>query len=584
MPSFDSTFWSSNGRTLRKPDLICLRQDHNLYKTLLMQLVGKIEYDIDGIRLSDKALATSKFSLFIEKAIQENVDLAIAPEYSCPWTSIESFITENALPSENKIWIIGCQSIKSRDLLELISRKQDITWIYDENLVNQHINHNRFFDPVCIFLKTRNANNEVEDIVIIQFKTCNSAEVWERDNFISGDRIYIIDNEINSTRLVTLICSDTLQQLDFNAINQGYFLGQPLLLIHIQLNQKPFDTAYKNYRNNIYMYGNKDDYNKEIICLNWARGVSFEDENGEEVIFNKYGGSSLYCQTSKIDLSDDRINENHRKGLYYTTWKSMKSNVYFLNYNEHLFLIENTKPSQQVSPAVLRNRTGPKIIQVYNWNNSWEEIVMVTDGFSSVCSQLENIPGGLACLTGNNNFTEVERIIQLSSGDIDGSTNESWSKIINLLSFQIGDTEINNRNTFTQDPDTDADSKRRGRIRKYNFLKNDILTDPQEVPTAFSNAILKFDLTHNSKNIYLLNVHSPVTGRKGTAIYLGDKTFAEAKAFKNKIEHLFKDDQQGKQIMIWYNNPHLTKLFDEEIKPEINENVSKSPVSFKKTN
>lgn len=582
MLEIKSNFWNENERTLCKPDLKCLRQDHELYKTMLMQLVGKIEYDTEGIRIADENLATAKFNLLIDKAIEENVDLAITPEYSCPWTSIEQFISENKLPSENNIWIVGCQSIKPQEFKDLTDRHANVVWIYDETLVQEKLNENKFFDPVCFLLKTRNTANEIKNVIIVQFKTCNSAEIWERDNFIHGNIFYVVENRINSTRLMTFICSDTLQNIDFSTVNAGYFIGQPLLLIHIQLNQKPFDSSYKRYRNNIYSYGNKDDYNKEVICLNWARGVTYDDENGHEKEFNKYGGSSFYCKTNQIEIGDSRINENHKKGLYYTAWKNMKSHVSFLNYEEYIFLIENTKPSQATALAVLCSRTGPKVIKIFQWNNQWIETENVNDGFSQVCSEVEEVPGNLNCLTGNDNFMEVERIIQLSSGDIDDSSKEDWSKIINLLSFQINDTEINNRNTFTHDPDATAKANRRGKINRYHSLKNKILTNPQQVPTTFLNAILKFETGGSSKNIYLLNLHSLDNTRKGTAIYLGDKSFAEAKAFKVKIESLFKEDQQGKQVIVWYNNPDLERIFDENNKPEINENVSQSPVSYKK--
>lgn len=582
MLEIKSNFWNENGRTLLKPDIKCLRQDHELYKTLLMQLVGKIEYDTEGIRIADKYVADAKFNFFIDKALEENVDMVITPEYSCPWVNIELFINENKLPSENNIWIVGCQSIKPNEFKDLTDRHQDVIWIFEEALIEQNLNENKFFDPVCYLFKTRNTLDEIKNVIIVQFKTCNSAEIWERDNFIQGHIFYVIDNRVNSTRLVTLICSDTLQNIDFNTINDGYFLNQPLLLIHIQLNQKPFDSSYKKYRNNIYSYGNKDDYNKEVICLNWARGVTYDDEHRNEVEFNKYGGSSFYCQTNKIELSDNRINENHKKGLYYTSWKNMKSHVSFLNYEEYVFLIENTKPSQIASLPALRNRTGPKVLKTFRWENQWNEAETITDGFSQVCSEVEDVPGNLSCLIDNDNFMEVERIIQLSSGDIDDSSKEDWSKIINLLSFQISDTEINNRNTFTHDPYPVSKTNRKGKLNRYHSLKTKILTNPLRAPAKFLNAILKFETGSSSDNIYLLNLHSIDGTRKGTAIYLGDKSFAEANAFKVKIENLFNENQQGKQVIVWYNNPELERIFDENNKPEISENVSQSRVSYKK--
>jgi hypothetical protein len=582
MPNINSNFWNENGRTLCKPDLRCLRQDHELYKTLLLQLVGKIEYDINGIKIADKDIATAKFRQFIEKAISENVDLAITPEYSCPWTSIEDFISNNKLPKEEKIWILGCQSIKPNELKLLIGRHENIVWIYDEALVNEKLTENKFFDPVCYFLKTKNNNNEIKDVIIVQFKTHDSSEVWERDNLLLGNTFYLIENLFSSTKLLTFICSDTLQNINLNTKNNGYLLNAPLLLVHIQLNQKPFDPPYKGYRNTIYLHGNANDFSKEIICLNWSRNVTY-DEQGQEKEFNQYGGSSFYCKTTQLNLSDDRINENHKKGLYYTCWKDKRTHVSFLNYDEHVFLIENTKPSQALSLAVNAKRTGPKVLQSYQWkNNNWELIELVNDGFAQVCAEIDGGTEMLSCLTEDTNFIDVERIIQLSSGEIDIMSQEDWSQIFNLFSFQIGDSEFNNRNAFTHDPENGMSEKRKGRIRKYHFLKNKILRDLTQVPQAFTDAMLKYDKTYTSKNIYLLNLHSDTTGRKGTAVYLGDRTFPEAKAFKAKIESLFKDDQQGKQVFVWYSDPNLQNIFDEDKKPKINENVSKSSTSYKK--
>ena len=586
MQNINSNFWNENGRTLCKPDLRCLRQDHEIYKTLLMQLVGKIEYNSNGIQLADKDLATAKFSQFIEKAISENVDLAITPEYSCPWTSIEDFISNNKLPNEEKIWILGCQSIKPNELTLLVGRHQDIVWIYDKQLVQQNINENKFFDPVCIFFKTKNRNDEVKNVIVVQFKTYgfggNDFE-WERDNSIAGKTFYVVENQRPSTRLVTMICSDSLQNgLDFNTIENEYFKNAPLLLVHIQLNQKPFQSNYKTYRTLLFSKGSED-LNKEIICLNWARNVTYDDEHGQSNVFNSYGGSALYSKTNQIVITDERINHNHKKGLYYTSWNDKRSHIYFLNYEELVFLVESTKPSQIDSDPTQMVRTGPKMLKTYSWNTDWTEIQITGDGFLQVCSEIEEVNGDLSCLTGNSNYTEVERIIQLSVGEINTSKKDKWSDILNILSFQISETEINNRNTFTHDPDATAKANRKSKISRYHSLKNKILTDPQQVPETFSNAFLKFDTGINSKNIYLLNLHSQDNTRKGTAIYLGNKTPAEAKAFKIKIESLFSEDQQGKQVMVWYNNPHLERIFDENNKPKINENVTKPNSSIKKT-
>jgi len=585
MLNINNTFWTENGRNLQKPDLICLKQDHLLYRSLLMQLVGQIEYDNDGIRILDSDLATAKFEKFIEKALEENVDLAVTPEYSCPWTSIDQFISNGQLPSDGKIWVLGCQSIKPRELSEIINNHENITWIYDEQLVSRSINENKFFDPVCLIFKTRDAQNVIRNVIIVQFKTHgfggNGFE-WERDYSIPGNTLYNLENLRPSTRLICIICSDTLQGIDFTSIENDFFKNSPLLIIHIQLNQKPFQGNYKMYRNILYSKGRMEDYDKELICLNWARNVTyFEDD--EEKIFNKYGGSGLYAKTNQFNLIDSRINDNHRKGLYYTSWIDKKSNVYFLNYNEAVFLIENTKPSQVNSDPSQIQRSGPIIYKLFDWQNDWVEIHEIDSGFEEICNGFETGQLNLNCLKHNREYVDVERIIQLSCGEIDVFNKEKWNSVSILKSFHVNDSEFNSRNTFTHDPDIGSNDTRKNRMRKYHFLKNILLKDPVQIPNAFSGSELKFDKISDSKNIYLLNIHSPINGRKGTAIYLGDKTHHEAQAFKKKIEGFFNEDHQGKQVIVWYNDPHLNRLFEEDNKPKTNENVSKSPSSFKKT-
>jgi hypothetical protein len=115
------------------------------------------------------------------------------------------------------------------------------------------------------------------------------------------------------------------------------------------------------------------------------------------------------------------------------------------------------------------------------------------------------------------------------------------------------------------------------------------LTDPQQAPSAFLNAILKFETGSNSKNIYLLNLHSLDNKRKGTAIYLGDKSFAEAKAFKLKIENeinrqkgIFEKRANSKDI-VFYNSYYCSKECISEYYSQHSENViKKSQLEVKK--
>ena len=59
MVTFVEDFWSDC--SLQKPDLVCLRQDASLYRTMLVQLQDETTYNKSGIWIQDKKAAESKF-------------------------------------------------------------------------------------------------------------------------------------------------------------------------------------------------------------------------------------------------------------------------------------------------------------------------------------------------------------------------------------------------------------------------------------------------------------------------------------------------------------------------------------------
>lgn len=580
---FTETFWNENGRNLRKPDLLCLRQDAALYKLSLLQVRGDLEYNNTGIWFSDSAEAEQKFIRFLELSVAQNAQLALCPEYSCPWSIIDQMLVQDLLPIEGNLFILGCQSISPPILADFIQSHAQITWIYDDVLLQQSLNTpDRFFDPACIILKTRNANDQISNVIIVQFKTMffgGEGFEWEQQNLILGQTFYTISNEFASTKLITLLCSDTLQNIDFNTIENGLFFNSPLLVVHLQLNQKPFQNNYKNYRNLIFAKGDKN-WDKEVICLNWARGVTVPDKEGN---WNEYGGSGFYIKTDKLNSKDIRINDNHTKGLYYTNWLDKRSYIYFLNYNESIFIVRTTKPSQRNADPTQLIRSGPELLELFEWeNNNWQNEPRANDGFEALCVGFEAAYGDISCIKNSQRHVDVERIVALSGGNL--INKEEWYFLDHLLSFRIGDTEINNRTNFDQDPDEGTKTNRKQRVKYYAYLKHSILSKPENLPDPLKDVTLRFDLELPKPERFLLNLHSNVSGHKGTGIFLGIATPGEAQAIKRMIQGFFKNGQEGKLVIVWYYHDNaLQKDFSSEMKPDYKENIEKSPNSFRST-
>ena len=588
MPAiFNCSFWSEHGRNLVRPDLACLRADAHNYKTLLLQLKGEIGFDDSGIWLVNENEANKKFNSFFHIAISQQVELAVTPEYSCPQRIIQNLLEEDKFPSEHNLWVIGCQSMHPNQIQDLVGKNDQICWIFDEELVNEkaQVEPNKFFDPVCYFLNTRSITGEFKKVGIIQFKNYpfgGSDAIWERDNLIYGNVFYVISNQIESTRLLTLICSDTLDDFDINTVQDSMFLLVPLLIIHIQLNSNPFKDTYKNYRNQVFSKGTKD-LNKEMICLNWARNVSYDNE-GEKKIFNQFGGSAFYIKSEKLNKDDSRINHNHVLGLYYTNWHGKRAHIYFLNFDEYVFLVENTKPSQMTADPSQYNRSGPKTLTVFYFNGeAWAKMTMkLPDGFNAIVEELEADGSDLSCISSSHEYVDVERIVEFSNGDIQAKPD--WFTVENLNTFTIGDPEINNRILFYHDPDEEALNTKKRKLANYSILKNGIVINPVNLPHGFGEAEIAFPPVGSTTDRYLTNISSKTSiARRATGVYLGPSTRKNAQQVKNKIAGLFQETHQGKLVLVWFEGPggRLREPIDIPL-PGIKEDVSNPPNSFKK--
>jgi len=578
MPIFDENFWTDAGRQLSKPSLRCLIQDAALYTTLLMQVREDISYNEHGIWMTDSARAAAKFHGFFDLALAERAALAITPEYSCPWAVLSERLNNGRLCAAGDLWITGMQSIAASELSAFMAAHPQVSWVCEDALVAAHQGDGQFFDPVCLILETTDLAGQPRRVIIVQFKNLffgGGDFTWERNNLIRGEKFYVLSNRVASIKLITQICSDALMGINYNEVADGAFLNMPLLLVHIQLNQRPFQTNYKAYRNLLFARGAKE-FNKEIICLNWAAGVNISDHPD----WNVYGGSAFYTKTDKLDLSDARIDQNHLSGLYYHNWVSRLSHIYFLGYGEHVFVMRNTKTSQLDADPSQYLRTGPELTALYSWEEGWQRVTPANDGFGALCDTLSGDAGDLSCLKDNSSPLAVERLLELTLGTLDPA--EDWFKPARLSAFRIADDEFNVRTNFTHDPQ--HTQVRETRLMHYGFLKNTILADPANLPQGLKDAALRVDPAAGGAAL-LLNLQSEsVPARKGTGIYLGLVPGHRAKTVRDRVVSLFRDGQQGKQVLVWYlAQGGAIVAVPPEAKPQILDNPEKRSNSYKKT-
>lgn len=164
-------------------------------------------------------------------------------------------------------------------------------------------------------------------VVTVQFKSqvmADSDEFLERDYLIRGKTRYLIRNEGDSIKLVVLLCSDSLS---FKTSEFPEPATSAYLIVHLQLNPKPFHSKLKSYRHDLYLGGGED---YEVLCVNWVHGLAITVGDSEHAIQSNFGGSAHYMKSDEGRLSEDRVNRNHAQGLYYLYCRRQHFDMYCL--------------------------------------------------------------------------------------------------------------------------------------------------------------------------------------------------------------------------------------------------------------
>jgi hypothetical protein len=574
------TFLGNHG--LKNPEFNALIPDAGLYKSLLFQPLGDLEYGDYFVRNVDENISMRKFRSFFALAKESNADLVMAPEYSCPWRTIQEIISNDVLPQEKKLWVIGCESIKVDEFLKNVENLEKVVWIYEDGILEQ-VDY-KFLNPICYVFKTRDSYNILKDVVVVQFKTHQMGGTdFETDRLIRGNTVYILRNDEKSIFLITLICADglnfALEDLPFNP-------HIPCLILHLQLNKEPFNFKYSCYRRDYYL---NNSHNKEFLCLNWARNSKMNSIN-----FSPYGGSAFYTKSKDLNFEDKKMCINHKLGLYYSRWADVYAHIFFLNYDEFVFEFENTKVSQILDPIQNQNNTGPRMRKVYSWDdkNKWKFIENVDDGFSDLCCKLKLKNQSL--ITDNLTPIDKERLILLSTGE---AKSHHWFKIENLESFKVytdgKSSELNRRFTFSQDPNQKVLTEKTKTLLNFRKLCENIIVNKSNFPSSIKELVNNCDIAYNPSNFvtssqeyeessYHYNLYSTQGKAPACVAFLGRTDEESAEEVFDNMRSLFKYSQSGKRVVVWFEDIDEIKFYSDESIPKINDNVNISRTSIRK--
>lgn len=562
---------------LAPPQLQVLTPNHENYTALLLQPQGNIEADASGVRNADQVVARQQHSAFLEDAAAERVGLAITPEYSTPWGTLSESIQRGVFPEPGALWVIGAESTTQEQLSAFIADMSGVATVLHEPLAAVS---GRFLDPVLYLFQTcplRAADPPVR-VIVVQFKTCpmGDAEHFEINGLQLGTRIYYFGNGATHLRLATIICSDAFELRD----DEAEQLHDRTLLVHIQLNPKPRQAQYRQYRGRLMQFGGDQ---TELVCLNWAKDVN-ECSGGTPKCWHNISGTAWYLRPDKFDRDDTTLTSNHRKGLYYTWLNDQRCHALFFVYEPAVFKIVASKVAHIGVQASLSRRRGPQLIDTRYWDSEssrWENAASVDDGFAGIVHESGDAQGDLVALAGANPFA-AERALALAAGKI---SNFAWHSVAHLDSCAITSSEVINRVTACHDTDELASQFRVKRLRNAHRLVSALRGS---LPPALADLAPGFQLDWSPQSPHT-NIVSR-GNRRATGIYLGDEHTAQSieAVAARAADHIGQWETvpdaivEGRQrLVVWYRNPEGNDVrYEPDRYVEYDQSRTDSPVDI----
>ncbi len=545
-------------------ELDVLKRDTQRNSMLLYQHKGVFFADSNRIGNANQNEAHTKFLRVLQKAKQDNTTLVLSPEYSCPKSIIDFIIdNEDTQPSTNKVWVLGGESINKEEITQLLALNQGGIYIHCEDIISN--TDKSYADPLYYIFKGLHSGVS-KLIILIQFKTRHMGGLWtggnvEADNLIEGNDIYVIKNSNSSTRLVSFICSEAMnvrheltQDVKDDVLDWN---DKPFLILNPQINPNPSHIEFIKFRDFIF-----ESNKKEIISLNWGKETFLNNKAWyPEDINTPRSGVFFKTLDIELDYSPNRIINNHKKGFYFLHIIRNKF-VYFLNGNIELIKIENKPVDIIEGVAQQRRREGPEAIMVYEFDvgtSNFIEQRTIDDQHISFFNQR-----GIAndfLLNKDNSIIDKERLINISTGKVNGKHENKWCDVINLNSFNLKEAdECNCRMTYVEDAYEVSEAIRSLNCMNLVELGQTILPDKSQYPESIKDLIHHNIIISYSQDACAYKYKYNLTDdngkiKKATVCYIGNVSVSQVRSTYDELQKLFEEGTEGKRrIVVFYKN------------------------------
>jgi hypothetical protein len=542
-------------------ELEILKRDTQRYNSFLYQHKGV--FFADNMRIGNKNQEESriKFINVLTKAKEENISLVLSPEYSCPKSVIAEIIANPELqPSQQKLWVLGGESLNKDELKSFRDLENQKIHIHFEDCFSD--SNKTYVDPLYYIFQGQH-NNDNKLIILIQFKTRHMG-VWsgdvERNNLIHGKDIYIIKNNMTSTRLMTFICSEAMNVRDYlnqHVKDEILWEDMPFLILNPQINPDPSHQDFVNFRRFIL-----ENEKKEIITLNWGKGTYF---NGHDWYASRgnTARSGIFIKTNQLNYNKDFIENNHYKGLYFLYIDiNYNKYVFYLNSIPEIFHIEHNAVDINIGVQPQRRREGPQVLQIYNFNDDFEINDMPNINDNHIINLEERGVVNTYFLDETKSIIDKEILVNLLRGKVQSKEQKRWSNAIHLNSFSLRESdECNNRLTYVEDTYENSESIRTFNCTCINEMDQNILPNPTVYPhniKHLKDKNLSLAFANNADTFYYKYnvINDSGNLEKATICYVGSAVSNKVveKAY-DELQKLFEEDSPGKDtIVVFYKN------------------------------
>ena len=246
------------------------------FSVLQYKAQGSLLYSHERGMYSENAeKQKTQIEAFLKLAQKEGIDLAIAPEASVPWEIAEKILErELKPPRKGKLWFLGMEGVSLDDLEQILNewKKRDDTVIIRSQIGNE----SKYINAAIYFFIT-----EAEKLaVVIQAKIGGMKDIsfeHEQNDLSAGNEIFLLDlngTETAQNVVAGMICADIfhINATDFCR----NFHGKTPLVLHIQMNPKPYYKEMAGFRN--IFFCDSEIRGSQIITANWGRYTSIRQE------------------------------------------------------------------------------------------------------------------------------------------------------------------------------------------------------------------------------------------------------------------------------------------------------------------